>query len=224
MPHLTGIACATWSRRRSWRRGSCSRCTCTTTFCRVYRPLSSAARHTCSSQTLAGPIHLHTVRPAGIKKNFKKFWYHGIVYLYFAYNSDGKLKSYNDSLLRYGNSDQHFLGTLKNTLQICQKYDPAHHDFVAWDHFRCAKSWKPPKICQNTASSMSTKIWPILWVLHLMASLKWPQAIKSWCEGSYFWQICNVFFRVPKKWWIWFPYPRRLTWYDFNFPSELLTK
>ena len=50
----TGIAFATSSRRRSWRRGSCSPCTCTTTFCRGCRRRSSAARPTCSSPTSAG--------------------------------------------------------------------------------------------------------------------------------------------------------------------------
>ena len=73
-----------------------------------------------------------TVRTAGVKKSksyFQKFWYHGIVCYYFVYNSVGKLKSYHVSLLRYGSPDLHFLGTLKNKLHICQKYDPSHHEF-----------------------------------------------------------------------------------------------
>ena len=81
----------------------------------------------------------NTVRPAGVKKSkksFQKFWCHAIVCHYFAYNSCGKLKSYHVSLLRYRNPDLHFLGTLKNKLQICQKYELSHHDFVAWGHFR----------------------------------------------------------------------------------------
>ena len=75
-----------------------------------------------------------TVHPAGVKKskkNFQKFWYHGIVNHYFAYNSGGKLKSYHVSLLRYGNPDIHFMGSLRNKLQIGQKYDPSHHEFMA---------------------------------------------------------------------------------------------
>ena len=165
-----------------------------------------------------------TVRPAGVKKSkksFQKFWYHDIVCHYFTYSSGGKLKSYHVSLLRYGNPDLHFLGTLKNKFQICPKYDAPHHDFVAWGHFRSSISWKTPKRGQNMASSRSTKIWPILWVYHLMAPLKWPQVTKSWWDGSYFWQICNLFFRVPKKCRSGFPYLRRLTRYDFNFPLEL---
>ena len=54
IPSHTGTACATSSRRRSWRRGSCSRSTCTTTSCRGCRPPSSAARPTYSSPTSAG--------------------------------------------------------------------------------------------------------------------------------------------------------------------------
>ena len=117
--------------------------------------------------------------------------------------------------------DMIWCGNPEKKLQIVQKYDPSHHDFVAWGHFRFSKSWNLPKIGQNMASWRSTKIWPILWVLHLIAPLKWPQTIKSWWEGSYFWQICNVFFRVPKICRSWFPYLRRLTCYDFNFPPEL---
>ena len=64
-----------------------------------------------------------------LNKIFQEIWYHRIVYSYFAYKFGGKLKSYLVSLLRYGYPDYHFLGTLKNKLQICQKYDPSHHEF-----------------------------------------------------------------------------------------------
>ena len=65
-----------------------------------------------------------------LKKSLQKFRYHSIVYHYFAYNSGGKSRSYLVGLLRHENPDLSFLGTLKNRLQICQKYDPSHHDFV----------------------------------------------------------------------------------------------
>ena len=87
--------------------------------------------HCYSSRSRSGA---DTVLPAGVKKfkkNFQEFWYQGIVYHYFVYNSGGKSKSYLVGVLRNENPDLHFLGALKNRLQICQKYDPSHHDFVA---------------------------------------------------------------------------------------------
>ena len=73
-----------------------------------------------------------------LNKILQELWYHGIVYCHFAYNSGGKFKSYLVSLLRYGYPDLPFMGTLKNKLQICQKYEPSHCEFEVRCYFRGA--------------------------------------------------------------------------------------
>ena len=74
-----------------------------------------------------------------LKQSSQKVCYHDNVYHYYAYDFSRKSKSYLGSLLRYGNPDLQFLGTLKNELQIYQKYGYSYYKFVARGHFRNAK-------------------------------------------------------------------------------------
>ena len=65
------------------------------------------------------------------KLNSQKLWYHSVIFYYFAYNSGRKLKSYFAGFLSYGNPELQLLGSLKNRLHICSKYNLSHHDFEA---------------------------------------------------------------------------------------------
>ena len=145
------------------------------------------------------------------------FWYQVIVYCHFAYNSGEKLKSYLCSLLRYGIPDLLILGTLKNKMQISQNYEPFCCELEVRYQFR-VPIIKFLLVFENLAYEKMFS-----WIIILVRNLKkkviiitlfcikmifiplgisyvTPELrsdIKFIMKRFIFWQICNLFFRVP---------------------------
>ena len=71
-----------------------------------------------------------------INKIHQKRHYCGTFSYHFADISGRKLKFFFAEFLRYGNPDMHFLGTLKNKLQISQKCEYSHYEFEVRCDFR----------------------------------------------------------------------------------------
>ena len=69
-------------------------------------------------------------------KIHQKRHYCGTFSYHFADISGRKLKFFFAEFLRYGNPDMHFLGTLKNKLQISQKCEYSHYEFEVRCDFR----------------------------------------------------------------------------------------
>ena len=83
-------------------------------------------------------VHLPHCNLQGDSTNkiHQKRHYCGTFSYHFADISGRKLKFFFAEFLRYGNPDMHFLGTLKNKLQISQKCEYSHYEFEVRCDFR----------------------------------------------------------------------------------------